>query len=161
VPAGLGGGGKARPSSLSRSFGVPLTSVAIGYRPKGYAGPPGTHRSPARAGSDGTVKFPPASPRRMVFLFKRRRKGKKDEEAGGSTKPSPAVEKPVPPASAPPAEPVTSAPEPPPAAPPPPLPTATSPATPVTPVAPTAECFLCGTPLVDHHCPKCDMTWVE
>jgi hypothetical protein len=96
----------------------------------------------------------------MVFLFKRFRKGKKDDEAPPATTPSPVVEEPAAPVSEP-AKTETVAPEPVPAAPPPPLPAAAPPATPVTPVSPTAECFLCGTPLVGHHCPKCDMTWAE
>jgi hypothetical protein len=98
----------------------------------------------------------------MVFLFKRFRKQKKDDEAAPESEPPETVEAPAASTSAErPAEPPVSAPEPVPSAPPPPLPTPAPPSTLVTPVAPTAECFLCGTPLVDHHCTKCQMTWVE
>ncbi|MGA7861115.1 MAG: hypothetical protein WCB19_04595 [Thermoplasmata archaeon] len=100
----------------------------------------------------------------MVFLFKRFRKEKKGDEDAPAKEPSqPVAES----AESPPADQATQPdapapePEPTPSPPPPPLPTAASPATPVTPVAPPAECFLCGTPLEDHHCPKCQMTWVE
>ena len=100
----------------------------------------------------------------MVFLFKRFRKDKKgDADAPATDTSQPVVEpgesKPADQATQP--EAPAPEPEPTPSLPPPPLPTAASPATPVTPVAPPAECFLCGTPLEDHHCPKCQMTWVE
>jgi hypothetical protein len=111
-----------------------------------------------RESSEGTVKPRPASPGPMVFLFKRFRKTQKDDAAAPAVPPASEEQEPT---TAPPAEPTPEPappPEPAPSPPPPPLPLATPP---VTPVAPAAECFLCGTPLVDHHCPKCDMTWVE
>lgn len=102
----------------------------------------------------------------MVFLFKRFRKDKKGDEEAPAAEPTQPVPEPTdspmePETPGPGPEPPTPEPEPVPSTPPPPLPTAVLPAAPVTPVAPPAECFLCGTPLEDHHCPKCQMTWVE
>ncbi len=105
----------------------------------------------------------------MVFLFKRFRKQKKDDEATPASAPADIVQEPAAPEPTdqlPEREPsptteLSPVPEPSPSAPPPPLPTAPPPSAPVTPVASSAECFLCGTPLVDHHCPKCQMAWVE
>ncbi|MFZ0831141.1 MAG: hypothetical protein WCB18_02050 [Thermoplasmata archaeon] len=105
----------------------------------------------------------------MVFLFRRFRKEKKDETATPAAEPAPPVEKPIDPASGepsvvPPAPgpgPEPPDPKPEPSSPPPPLPTTTPIPGPLAPAAPSATCFLCGTPLEDHYCPKCQMTWVE
>lgn len=129
----------------------------------------GTGPHPFGSESNGTVKFRSVSHGRMVFIFKRRRKPKQEDEAATPPTPTDTAQEPDSPATPEPsreAEPVPSAasapvPELTPAVPPPPLPTATAPPASAAPVAAPADCFLCGTPLVDHHCPKCQMTWVE
>jgi hypothetical protein len=107
----------------------------------------------------------------MVFLFKRFRKKEKGDGDAPAKGPSGPVEKSPEtppqdqpsgaPAPEPQPEPRTPEPEPAPSSPPPPLPIAAPAAVPVTAVSPTAECFICGTPLEGRHCPKCQMTWDE
>lgn len=123
-----------------------------------------------RAAAGGKGKGPPGVEGiGMASLFRRFRKDKKEEPSPSDSASGPTSEptaEPVPPASPPePPAPPPAEPEPQPElvpeSPPPPLPTAPS----VTPSlgtgAPGAECFLCGTPLQDRFCPKCQMTWTE
>lgn len=105
----------------------------------------------------------------MVTLFRRFRKEKKEESTSPESAPAasePSAPEPAPPAATPePASPAAAEPTPepdsPPSGPPPPLPTAPPVLNPTAAVPAGAECFLCGTPLQGHFCPKCQMTWAE
>lgn len=101
-----------------------------------------------------------------MSLFRRFRKEKEDEpeaqppDPAESTTPvkEPVREIPASPAAASPAPT-----DPGPARVPPPLPDRPTgpPATASPGPDPFSKCFVCGTPLVDHNCPTCRMTWVE
>ncbi len=132
------------------------------------------HRAPAAGAepprADGSVKPRRSSTPGMSSLFRRFRREKKEDATETAPEPTPAADAPTTPSEEPaspepaplpgPEATAPAPPEPEPAAPPPPLPAAPPPARAATADEPLT-CFLCGTPMEGHFCPRCRMEWAE